>query len=56
MDNLPIFLSRQHIPGIDIVVDPCAVILVLIVTGLLCLGIKEVGFNYDPFYSIIQEI
>ncbi|RDX71445.1 Cationic amino acid transporter 2, vacuolar, partial [Mucuna pruriens] len=40
-DKLPIFLSRQHIPGIDIVVDPCAAILVLLVTGLLCLGIKE---------------
>ncbi|XP_061356749.1 cationic amino acid transporter 2, vacuolar-like isoform X1 [Gastrolobium bilobum] len=41
VDNLPIFLSRQRIPGIDIVVDPCAAILVLIVTGLLCVGIKE---------------
>lgn len=41
LDNLPFFLSRQHIPGIDIVVDPCAAILVLLVTGLLCLGIKE---------------
>ena len=41
MDNLPFFLLRQHIPGIDIVVDPCAAILVLLVTGLLCWGIKE---------------
>ncbi|KAK7336301.1 hypothetical protein VNO77_16837 [Canavalia gladiata] len=40
-DNLPIFLSRQRIPGIDIVADPCAAILVLVVTGLLCVGIKE---------------
>ncbi|XP_054802447.1 cationic amino acid transporter 2, vacuolar-like [Prosopis cineraria] len=40
-DSLPIFLDRQHVPGIDIVVDPCAAILVLIITGLLCLGIKE---------------
>ncbi|KAG4912752.1 hypothetical protein AAZX31_19G104500 [Glycine max] len=40
-DNLPIFLARQHIRGIDIVVDPCAAILVLLVTGLLCVGIKE---------------
>ncbi|GAU23995.1 hypothetical protein TSUD_327960 [Trifolium subterraneum] len=41
LDNLPFFLLRQHIPGIDIVVDPCAAILVFLVTGLLCLGIKE---------------
>lgn len=41
LDNLPFFLLRQHIPGIDIIVDPCAAILVLLVTGLLCLGIKE---------------
>ncbi|CAI8613662.1 unnamed protein product [Vicia faba] len=41
LDNLPFFLSRQHIPGIDIIVDPFAAILVLLVTGLLCLGIKE---------------
>ncbi|XP_044499404.1 cationic amino acid transporter 2, vacuolar-like [Mangifera indica] len=40
-DGLPIFLSRHYIPGLDIVVDPCAAILVFIVTGLLCLGIKE---------------
>ncbi|KAL9263579.1 Cationic amino acid transporter 2, vacuolar-like protein [Drosera capensis] len=40
-NGLPIFLARQTIPGLDIVVDPCAAILVLIVTGLLCVGIKE---------------
>ncbi|GAB2263751.1 hypothetical protein Droror1_Dr00025885 [Drosera rotundifolia] len=40
-NSLPIFLARQTIPGLDIVVDPCAAILVLIVTGLLCVGIKE---------------
>ncbi|MBA0687073.1 hypothetical protein Goari_014636, partial [Gossypium aridum] len=40
-DSLPIFLSRQYIPGLDVVVDPCAAILVFIVTGLLCVGIKE---------------
>ncbi|KAB1223317.1 Cationic amino acid transporter 2, vacuolar [Morella rubra] len=34
-------LARQHIPGLDIVVDPCAAILVFIVTGLLSVGIKE---------------
>ncbi|XP_065852822.1 cationic amino acid transporter 2, vacuolar-like [Euphorbia lathyris] len=40
-DSLPVFLARQHIPGLDIVVDPCAAFLVFIVTGLLCVGIKE---------------
>lgn len=41
-DSLPFFLARAHIPGLDIVVDPCAAILALTVTGLLCMGIKEV--------------
>ncbi|XP_023543443.1 cationic amino acid transporter 2, vacuolar-like [Cucurbita pepo subsp. pepo] len=40
-DRLPSFLARQTLPGLDIVVDPCAAILVLIVTALLCKGIKE---------------
>ncbi|OMO70369.1 Amino acid/polyamine transporter I [Corchorus olitorius] len=40
-NSLPIFLARQHIPGLDVVVDPCAALLVFIVTGLLCVGIKE---------------
>ena len=39
---MPAIIARQHIPGLDIDVDPCAAILVLIVTGLLCVGIKEV--------------
>ncbi|KAL9251016.1 Cationic amino acid transporter 2, vacuolar-like protein [Drosera capensis] len=43
-NSLPIFLARQTIPGLDIVVDPCAAILVLVVTGLLCIGIKESTF------------
>ncbi|KAF5725739.1 Cationic amino acid transporter 2 isoform 1 [Tripterygium wilfordii] len=43
-DSLPAFLARQHIPGFDIVVDPCAAILVFVVTGLLCVGIKESTF------------
>ncbi|RZC77799.1 hypothetical protein C5167_001997 [Papaver somniferum] len=43
-DSLPFFLSRMLIPGTDIVVDPCAAILVLVVTGLLCVGIKESSF------------
>ncbi|XP_021888770.1 cationic amino acid transporter 4, vacuolar isoform X2 [Carica papaya] len=40
-DKLPAFLGRQTIPGLGIVVDPCAAILVIIVTVLLCTGIKE---------------
>ncbi|KAF7852253.1 hypothetical protein BT93_L5393 [Corymbia citriodora subsp. variegata] len=40
-DSLPAFLARQYIPGLDIVVDPCAAVLVIVVTGLLCVGIKE---------------
>ncbi|KAJ7976436.1 Cationic amino acid transporter vacuolar-like [Quillaja saponaria] len=40
-DSLPFFLARQQIPGLDIVVDPCAAIIIFIVTGLMCVGIKE---------------
>ncbi|KAK7315512.1 hypothetical protein VNO77_34062 [Canavalia gladiata] len=40
-ENLPSFLSCQRIPGINIVVDPCAAIMIFIITGLLCVGIKE---------------
>lgn len=43
-DSLPVFLSRAYIPWLDVVVDPCAAILVLVVTGLLCMGIKESAF------------
>ncbi|KAJ6846563.1 cationic amino acid transporter 3, mitochondrial-like [Iris pallida] len=43
-DSLPSFLARAQIPWLDIVVDPCAAVLVLIVTGLLCVGIKESTF------------
>lgn len=39
---MPAFLVRHTIPGIGVVVDPCAAVLVLIVTALLCIGIKEV--------------
>lgn len=41
-NSLPHFLSRHTITEFGIVVDPCAAILVLVVTGLLCAGIKEV--------------
>ncbi|KAI6673586.1 hypothetical protein NL676_001492 [Syzygium grande] len=40
-DKLPSFLARHTIPGIGIVVDPCAAALVISVTVLLCIGIKE---------------
>nr|GME08741.1 cationic amino acid transporter 2, vacuolar-like [Ipomoea batatas] len=40
-DSLPAILARHTIPGLNIVVDPCAALLVCIVTGLLCVGIKE---------------
>lgn len=40
--------------GLDVVVDPCAAVLVLVVTGLLCFGIKEVLidsiFIFFPFF------
>ncbi|KAJ3673569.1 hypothetical protein LUZ60_005561 [Juncus effusus] len=40
-EKLPFFLARVNIPFLGIIVDPCAAILVLVVTALLCLGIKE---------------
>ncbi|KAG9452040.1 hypothetical protein H6P81_004944 [Aristolochia fimbriata] len=43
-DSLPAFLARVYIPWLDIVIDPCAAILVLLVTLLLCVGIKESTF------------
>ncbi|KAL5708711.1 Carnitine O-acetyltransferase mitochondrial [Ranunculus cassubicifolius] len=43
-DSLPFFLSRMHIPWLDVVADPCAALLVLVVIGLLCIGIKESSF------------
>ncbi|KAL8129483.1 hypothetical protein V2J09_018638 [Rumex salicifolius] len=38
-DNLPSFLVRHTVFGIT--VDPCAAVLVFIVTALLCVGVKE---------------
>ncbi|CAE5960499.1 unnamed protein product [Arabidopsis arenosa] len=43
-DGLPAISAHHQIPGLDVVVDPCAAILVFIVTGLLCMGIKESTF------------
>ncbi|XP_062200353.1 cationic amino acid transporter 3, mitochondrial-like isoform X2 [Phragmites australis] len=43
-DKLPFFLAQVHVKWLDTPVDPCAAILVLIVTALLCLGIKESSF------------
>lgn len=42
-DNLPSYLARHSLPGLGIVVDPCAAVLILVVTLLLCIGIKEVS-------------
>ena len=58
-DSLPFFLARQHIPGLDVVVDPCAAVLVLVVTGLLCVGIKEVPtitLCHVPFFSFVMQL
>ncbi|MFS8014873.1 hypothetical protein Hanom_Chr15g01349781 [Helianthus anomalus] len=41
-DSFPPFLARYTVPALGIAVDPCASILVFIVTALLCVGIKEV--------------
>ncbi|XAR69894.1 hypothetical protein NMG60_11001651 [Bertholletia excelsa] len=38
-DKLPAFLACHTV--FNVVVDPCAAILIFIVTGLLCIGIKE---------------
>jgi cationic amino acid transporter 1 len=43
-DSLPWILARHEIPWLDVVVDPCAAFLVFLVTGLLCVGIKESSF------------
>ncbi|XP_062211962.1 cationic amino acid transporter 2, vacuolar-like [Phragmites australis] len=43
-DSLPWILARHQLPWLDIVVDPCAAALVLVVTVLLCVGIKESTF------------
>ncbi|CAM8980844.1 unnamed protein product [Rhodiola kirilowii] len=40
-EHLPYLLARYTIPGLGVVVDPCAAILVFIVTALLCIGIRE---------------
>ena len=46
-DSLPWILARHEIPWLDVVVDPCAAFLVFLVTGLLCVGIKEVATFSD---------
>ncbi|GAV92643.1 AA_permease_2 domain-containing protein, partial [Cephalotus follicularis] len=40
-DKLPAFLAHHTFSELGIVVDPCAAALVLIVTALLCTGMKE---------------
>lgn len=39
--NLPFILSRLTIPGTEVVLDPCAAIMVALITVLLSAGIKE---------------
>ncbi|KAJ0789041.1 hypothetical protein HanPI659440_Chr05g0198961 [Helianthus annuus] len=41
-DSLPPFLARYTVLALGMAVDPCAAILVFVVTALLCVGIKEV--------------
>lgn len=60
---MPFFLARVQIPGTDVVVDPCGAILVLIVTGLLCVGIKEVmvlllvvWFSFIPMIICLRQV
>ncbi|XP_025807266.1 cationic amino acid transporter 3, mitochondrial-like isoform X1 [Panicum hallii] len=61
-DSLPWILARHEIPWLDVVVDPCAAFLVFLVTGLLCVGIKEVATFSDsarvitPFLRICHLI
>uniref|UniRef100_I1QUU7 Cationic amino acid transporter C-terminal domain-containing protein n=1 Tax=Oryza glaberrima TaxID=4538 RepID=I1QUU7_ORYGL len=43
-EKLPFFLTQIHVKWLETPLDPCAAILVLIVTALLCLGIKESSF------------
>ncbi|KAL9247085.1 hypothetical protein vseg_020553 [Gypsophila vaccaria] len=43
-NSLPAFLARQYFSTLGVFVDPCAAILVMIATALLCLGIKESTF------------
>ncbi|KAJ7513787.1 hypothetical protein O6H91_23G014300 [Diphasiastrum complanatum] len=46
-EKLPIWLMRQQIPGTNIILDPCAGLLVVVVTLLLCAGIKEDLFLFS---------
>ncbi|GJP64897.1 hypothetical protein CLOP_g21837 [Closterium sp. NIES-67] len=40
-DNVPFILARLPIPGTTMVLDPCAALMVALVTALLSAGIKE---------------
>lgn len=52
---MPAVLLRRAIPGTSVVVDPCAALLVLIVTGLLCVGIREVFLPPPCSFSLQAE-
>ncbi|XP_021992297.1 cationic amino acid transporter 2, vacuolar [Helianthus annuus] len=46
-DSLPPFLARYTVLALGMAVDPCAAILVFVVTALLCVGIKEGLQSYE---------
>jgi cationic amino acid transporter 1 len=55
-DSLPWILARHQLPWFGIIVDPCAAALVLVVTVLLCVGIKEVTVClFISFFSNIEH-
>jgi hypothetical protein len=58
-NSLPWILARHELPWLDVVVDPCAAALVLLVTGLLCVGIKDVADLYSSetaFAFLFREV
>ncbi|KAL3699086.1 hypothetical protein R1sor_017108 [Riccia sorocarpa] len=52
-ESLPVWIARRELFGIT--VDPCAGILVLIVTALLCVGIKE-SANVQAFMTVANVL
>lgn len=49
-EKLPAILMRREVPGLDIVVDPCAGFIGILVTILLCAGIKQVN-PFCPYHD-----
>lgn len=54
-DHVPFILTRMHIPGTSIELDPVAAFAVVVVTILLSIGIKEVSSSIvdAPLLSLI---